>query len=62
MVHAMITQVLLGWCATAAGQTRSEVIERLALTSTPGSTSPGHLNSAVKALTNAFALVTKRHG
>lgn len=28
----MITQVLLGWCATAAGQTRSEVIERLALT------------------------------
>ena len=32
MVHAMITQVLLGWCATAARQTRSEVIERLALT------------------------------
>jgi hypothetical protein len=22
MVHAMVTQVLLGWCATATGQTR----------------------------------------
>jgi hypothetical protein len=27
MVHAMITQILVGWCASAAGETRSEVIQ-----------------------------------
>lgn len=32
MVHAMVTQILLGWCAAATGQTRGEVIERIALT------------------------------
>lgn len=32
MVHAMVAQVLLGWCATATGQTRGEIIQRLALT------------------------------
>jgi hypothetical protein len=31
MVHGMVTQVLLDWCATASGQTRSEVLQRLAL-------------------------------
>jgi hypothetical protein len=32
MVHALVTQVLLDWCATASGQTRSDVLQRLALT------------------------------
>ncbi|MFB4317636.1 hypothetical protein [Actinomadura sp. 21ATH] len=32
MVHAMITQILLGWCATASGETRGDVLQRLALT------------------------------
>lgn len=31
MVHAIVTQILLGWCATASGQTPSDVIQRLAL-------------------------------
>jgi len=31
MVHAIVTQILLDWCATATGQTRSDVLERLAL-------------------------------
>jgi hypothetical protein len=31
MVHALVTQILIGWCATAAGQTRGEVLQRLAL-------------------------------
>ena len=31
MVHAIVTQILLDWCATATGQTRSDVIQRLAL-------------------------------
>jgi len=31
MVHALVTQILLGWCATASGQTRGEVLQRLAL-------------------------------
>lgn len=32
MVHAVITQILISWLADASGQTRSEVIQRLALT------------------------------
>ena len=32
MVHALVTQILLDWCATAAGQSRSDVLQRLALT------------------------------
>jgi hypothetical protein len=31
MVHALITQILVGWLAEASGQSRSEVIQRLAL-------------------------------
>jgi hypothetical protein len=31
MVHAIVTQILLDWYANASGQTRGEVIERLAL-------------------------------
>jgi len=31
MVHAMATQLLIGWCAMATGQTRGEVVQRLAL-------------------------------
>jgi len=31
MVHAIVTQILLDWCATATGQTRSDVIQRPAL-------------------------------
>jgi hypothetical protein len=31
MVHAVVTQILIGWCATATGQTRGEVLQRLAL-------------------------------
>lgn len=31
MVHAIIIQILLDWCATASGQTRSEVLWRLPL-------------------------------
>jgi hypothetical protein len=31
MVHAIVAQILLDWCATATGQTRSDVIQRLAL-------------------------------
>jgi hypothetical protein len=31
MVHAVVAQVLLSWCATASGQTPSDVIQRLAL-------------------------------
>ena len=31
MVHAIAAQTLLDWCATATGQTRSDVIQRLAL-------------------------------
>ena len=30
-VHAIVTQILLDWCATASGQTRGEVLQRLAL-------------------------------
>ena len=32
MVHAAVTQILLDWYATATGQTRSQAIQRLALT------------------------------
>lgn len=32
MVHALITQILLGWLAEARGQDRAEIIQRLALT------------------------------
>ncbi len=35
MVHAIVAQVLLDWCATATGQTRSDVIQRLALPISP---------------------------
>jgi hypothetical protein len=31
-VHAMVTQMLIGWYAEAAGQTRGEVLQRLTLT------------------------------
>ena len=31
MVHAIVAQILLDWRATATGQTRSDVIQRLAL-------------------------------
>jgi hypothetical protein len=31
MVHAVVTQILLDWCATASGQAPSEVLQRLAL-------------------------------
>jgi hypothetical protein len=31
MVHAIITQILLGWCADASGETRADVLQRLAL-------------------------------
>jgi hypothetical protein len=31
LVHAIATQVLIGWCATATGQTCGEVAQRLAL-------------------------------
>jgi hypothetical protein len=31
MVHALVTRILIGWCATATGQTRGEVLQRLAL-------------------------------
>jgi hypothetical protein len=31
MVHAITAQVLIGWCAAATGQTRGEVVQRLAL-------------------------------
>ncbi len=31
MVHAIVSQVLLDWCATASGQTRSDILQRLAL-------------------------------
>jgi len=30
-VHAIVTQILLDWCATATGQTPGEVLQRLAL-------------------------------
>jgi hypothetical protein len=30
-VHAIVTQVLIDWCAAATGKTRSEVVQRLAL-------------------------------
>jgi hypothetical protein len=32
MVHALVTQILLDGCATAVGQTRSDVLQCLALT------------------------------
>jgi hypothetical protein len=31
LVHAVAAQVPIGWCATANGQTRGEVVQRLAL-------------------------------
>ena len=31
MGHATVTQILPGWCATATGQTRSDVSQRPAL-------------------------------
>src|SRR5260370_39131287 len=31
MVHAIVTQVLLDWCATASGQARADILQRLAL-------------------------------
>jgi hypothetical protein len=31
MVHALVTQILIGWCATATGETRGQVLQRLAL-------------------------------
>jgi len=27
MMHAIVAQILLDWCATATGQTRSDVIQ-----------------------------------
>jgi len=32
MVHALVTQILIGWCAKATGETNNEVIQRPALT------------------------------
>ena len=31
IVHAIVTQILLNWCAAATGQPPSEVLQRLAL-------------------------------
>jgi hypothetical protein len=31
MVHAIITQILLDWCADASGETRADILQRLAL-------------------------------
>jgi hypothetical protein len=31
MIHAMVTQILLGWHTIATGQTRGDTIQRLAL-------------------------------
>jgi hypothetical protein len=31
MMHAIVAQILLDWCATATGQPASDVIQRLAL-------------------------------
>jgi hypothetical protein len=31
MVHAVVTQILIGWCASATGEDRGEVLQRLAL-------------------------------
>jgi hypothetical protein len=46
MVHAIVTQVLLDWCATATGQTRSDVIQRLALLNAWLETSRGRFPKA----------------
>jgi hypothetical protein len=31
MVHAIVTQILLDWCADASGETRADILQRLAL-------------------------------
>jgi hypothetical protein len=45
VVHAAVTQILLGWYATATGQTRSQAIQRLALTLSEMFEGPGDLPS-----------------
>lgn len=45
MVHTAVTQILLGWYATATGQTRSQAIQRLALTLSEMFEGPGDLPS-----------------
>jgi hypothetical protein len=45
IVHAAVTQILLGWYATATGQTRSQAIQRLAPTLSEMFEGPGDLPS-----------------
>ena len=40
-MHAIVAQILLDWCATATGQTRSNVIQRLALLNAWLASEPG---------------------
>jgi len=47
-VHAIVAQILLDWCATATGQTRSDVIQRLALLNALLASEPGRFPKALQ--------------
>jgi hypothetical protein len=46
MVHAIVAQILLDWCATATGQIRSDVTQRLACSTPCSTTSRGRFPKA----------------
>ena len=47
-MHAIVAQILLDWCATATGQTRSDVIQRLALLNAWLASEPGRFPKALQ--------------
>ncbi len=51
-VHAIAARILLGWCATATGQTRENVIPRLALLNAWLTDEPGPLPAPQTGLPN----------
>jgi uncharacterized membrane protein YeiH len=63
-VHALGTQILIGWCATASGQTRGQVLQRLeveldARLGEPGQR-PENSDEAGSALPRRYAAMSRR--
>jgi hypothetical protein len=62
-VHAIVAQILLDWCATATGQTRSDVIQRLALLNAWLASEPGRFPKALQTgIRGLKPASTARHG
>lgn len=47
-MHTIVAQILLDWCATATGQTRSDVIQRRALLNAWLASEPGRFPKALQ--------------